>query len=269
MMEELPTTHSTLSQTPTALLGLIGGSSLLKSRYFANAEKIKVETSHGPVVLHFGRLVGSTASKNVYDFIFCQRHMADPSQNYVPPHLINTRAIIDAFHRCRVEKILAFGSVGSLSEGLHISTIVVPDDFFNIWETISFFTDKRSHIVPSLESKFRDEVIQVLKDNRVEPLRIGGTYVQTTGPRFETKAEVRFIATVGDVVGMTAAHEIILCGELGIPYALICMVDNMGNGIEFKKLTMEEFENGLALNEKKVEGVLGQMLGHFVVRQSK
>ncbi len=30
---------------------------------------------------------------------------------------------------------------------------------------------------------------------------------------------------------MTAAHEATLCGELLIPYALICIVDNFGHGI--------------------------------------
>jgi len=54
--------------------------------------------------------------------------------------------------------------------------------------------------------------------------------VQTHGPRFETAAEIRQVAGFADVVGMTCAHEATLCKELALPYALVCVVDNMANG---------------------------------------
>jgi purine nucleoside phosphorylase len=42
------------------------------------------------------------------------------------------------------------------------------------------------------------------------------------GPRFETRAEIRFLATVGHVVGMTAAHEIpLFCEEPAVPVAVV------------------------------------------------
>ena len=42
---------------------------------------------------------------------------------------------------------------------------------------------------------------------------LGGIYVQTAGPRFETKAEVNVLKKLGDVVGMTMASEATLCME--------------------------------------------------------
>ena len=59
----------------------------------------------------------------------------------------------------------------------------------------------------------------------------GGVYWQAIGPRFETPAEIRLIAAHADVIGMTIASECILAGELGIPYAAVCVVDNLANGI--------------------------------------
>lgn len=64
-------------------------------------------------------------------------------------------------------------------------------------------------------------------------------YSQTIGPRFETKAEVRFLAAFSDVVGMTAAHEADFCNEHGLPYALLCMVDNAANGLDANKPQLE------------------------------
>lgn len=56
-------------------------------------------------------------------------------------------------------------------------------------------------------------------------------YVNTIGPRFETRAEIRAYRGVGHVVGMTCAREWALCEELSVPYALICFCDNACNGL--------------------------------------
>ena len=44
-------------------------------------------------------------------------------------------------------------------------------------------------------------------------------YAQTLGPRFETPAEVRALARVADMVGMTIAAEAVLAGEAALAYA--------------------------------------------------
>lgn len=57
-----------------------------------------------------------------------------------------------------------------------------------------------------------------------QPREKSVVYVQTRGPRFETVAEVRFLATLGHIVGMTGAHEATYCQERGLRYASVCMV---------------------------------------------
>lgn len=56
-------------------------------------------------------------------------------------------------------------------------------------------------------------------------------YVNTIGPRFETRAEIRAYQGVGHVVGMTCAREWALCEEVSVPYCLICFCDNACNGL--------------------------------------
>ena len=60
-------------------------------------------------------------------------------------------------------------------------------------------------------------------------------YVQTKGPRFETKAEIRYFQTVGDVVGMTGGHEATVCADAGLKYAMMCLVDNLCNGLKGRR----------------------------------
>merc|ERR1711972_1143062 len=56
-------------------------------------------------------------------------------------------------------------------------------------------------------------------------------YVNSIGPRFETRAEIRAYQNVGHVVGMTCAREWMLCEELAVPYCLVCFCDNACNGL--------------------------------------
>ena len=84
------------------------------------------------------------------------------------------------------------------------------------------------------------------RDASSTPIVDGGVYVQTIGPRFETPAEIRFFATVGDVVGMTVAAECVLAKEAGLAYAAVCMIDNMANGLDDVGLSLDEFQPGVA-----------------------
>merc|ERR1712100_656947 len=56
-------------------------------------------------------------------------------------------------------------------------------------------------------------------------------YVNSIGPRFETRAEIRAYQAVGHVVGMTCSKEWALCEELEVPYCLVCFCDNACNGL--------------------------------------
>jgi 5'-methylthioadenosine phosphorylase len=80
----------------------------------------------------------------------------------------------------------------------------------------------------------------------------GGVYWQTVGPRFETAAEIRVIASHADVVGMTLAAECVVAGELGLPYAAICVVDNLANGVGEEPLSPEEVAAGAAANRERL-----------------
>lgn len=76
----------------------------------------------------------------------------------------------------------------------------------------------------------RSSVIQILKGAGLEPV-CQGTYFQTVGPRFETKAEIRLYKDYFDVVGMTGASEATLSQELGISFCMVGIVDNMCHGL--------------------------------------
>jgi len=198
-----------------------------------------------------------------------QRHK-NPEHSYIQPAHINYRANITALHKLGVTDVILCCSVGSLQETIPIGTIAVVEDFFNLWSQISCFTDYRSHGVTALDSGLREELHSVVTTTLAQDPTFakatvlnGGVYVQTPGPRFETKAEIRVISNYGDLVGMTGAHEITLCCERGIKCAMIGVVDNFANGIGPVQLSLDEYKKGAANNLLAVEAILQNVIARY------
>ncbi|HKH15723.1 MAG TPA: MTAP family purine nucleoside phosphorylase [Solirubrobacterales bacterium] len=193
---------------------------------------------------------------DVGDAALIPRH-GDP---YVQPHRIdhaaNMRKLLDA----GCDRVLALGSVGGLHRELDVGTFVCPDDFIALHAGRSAFDDRRSHLVPGFDAEWRGRVLGAWSGSDAIPLRDGGVYWESIGPRFETRAEIRLIARHADVIGMTIASECVIAGELGLPYAAVCIVDNLANGVAERELTVEEFQAGRARNRER----LGKAVGAIV-----
>ncbi|KAI0566011.1 hypothetical protein FGB62_13g045 [Gracilaria domingensis] len=218
---------------------------------FSSLQPKTVSTPHGDAIIYSNPEVSDSV-------VFVQRHHADGAAGkdvYRPPHLVNFRANMAAMEAEGVDRIIAVCCVGSLSRDIPIGTIVIPDDYFYLFgPSVSYYDDARAHIVPGIDADLREELMDVLSEEEVPRLRSNGAvYVQTVGPRFETKAEVRFLSSLGDIIGMTGATEATLAKELGISYAILAMVDNMANGLADTELTKEQFNANVAKNLNVVE----------------
>jgi 5'-methylthioinosine phosphorylase len=175
---------------------------------------------------------------------------------YMPPHRIDHAANLRTLAGAGCDRILAVGSVGSLRAELEVGALVCPDDFIALQMLVTTFDDARGHATPGFDPGWRSEVLAAWEASGARPLRNGGVYWQTNGPRFETPAEIRLIAAHADLVGMTLASECVVAGELGLRYAAVCMVDNMANGIGPRPLSPEELERDREANAARLRDAL-------------
>ncbi|MBF0369836.1 MAG: MTAP family purine nucleoside phosphorylase [Magnetococcales bacterium] len=219
-------------------IALIGGTGLLDANWFQQARVHWEETPHGTVTLSLGD-----------GLCFLQRHGTHP---YTPAHRVNHLAHFQALKQAGVTRIIGVGSVGSLHTDILPGTLVVPDDILALQVNLSFFDDARSHRPPAFDGAWRRDILAAWQQTDLAAPLDGGVYWQTTGPRFETPAEIRFLASHAHLVGMTIASECILAGELGIPYAAICMVDNLANGLAEEALSYAAFKGQVQHNQEKL-----------------
>ncbi len=182
-------------------LAVIGGTGVRESAFEAGAKPIVVD---GVTLLDAG------------EFVILQRHGFD---RYVRPHEIDHRANVLALIAAGCDRALGLSSTGSLRVDWPVGTFVCPDDFYAPQVSETVFDDARSHTVPGFDRPWRARLLETWAECAATPIIDGGTYAQTTGPRFETPSEVRALARVGDLVGMTIAAECILSKEVDLAYA--------------------------------------------------
>lgn len=191
--------------------------------------------------------------------VVLQRHAA-PGGGYRLPHLIDHAANLRSLVEAGCDRVLSICSVGSLGSEIGVGSIVCPDDFIALQTTVTIFDDPRGHAVCGFDRAWREELLATWAASGAGSLRDGGVYWQTNGPRFETPAEIGLIAAHADLVGMTLASECVVAGELGLPYAAICMVDNLANGIAPGPLSPEELERDRAANATRLRDALAAVL---------
>ncbi len=187
-----------------------------------------------------------------------QRHGS--ADAYVLPHRIDHAANLRSLAADGCDRVLAVYSVGSLQAGLAVGSFVCPHDFIALQATVTTCEDARGHATPGFDSTWREEILAAWEESGAGDLRDGGVYWQTNGPRFETAAEIRLIAAHADLVGMTLASECIVAGELDLPYAAVCVVDNLANGIAAEPLSPAEVGRQRAANADRLSEALDTVL---------
>jgi len=227
------------------MLGIIGGTVFFKKGMFSTLKKSKLRTKEGTAVVFRG--------KNI---VYIPRHGTTKN---IPPHMINHRANILALKKSGVNDIIGIGSCGSLKASIRPPAIIIPHDYINFWDIGNLYDNRVIHITPKFSLKLRKMLEQAAKQSGIA-IKNRGIYVNTIGPRLETRAEVRILAGYGDIVGMTLAKEATIAQEAGIEYAALASVDNYANGIVKEDLDYLKIIDNSALNTSNIISIIRQLI---------
>jgi purine-nucleoside phosphorylase len=84
-----------------------------------------------------------------------------------------------------------------------------------------------------------------------------GVYAAVTGPNLETRAEYRFLRTIGaDLVGMSTVPEVIVANQVGLPCAAISVVTDECNPDNLKPVDIAEIIEAAGKADEKLSALL-------------
>lgn len=148
--------------------------------------------------------------------------------------------------RLGIKKLLISNAAGSLNPDFKKGEIMLIDDHINLQggSPLAF------RGVEQLGTRFTDMsapydqqsiklMLEIAKEKDI-PLH-KGVYVAVVGPQLETRAEYRFLRTIGaDAVGMSTVPEVIVANHLKIPIAAVSVLTDEGNPDDLKPVNIQE-----------------------------
>lgn len=226
---------------------VIGGTGIGERLAGLGFKAVHIPTAYGMQRGLFGEFEGAR-------ILAVQRHSAG---HKVPPHMINYRAIADAASRVNAKAVFASAAVGSLRADWSPGTLVCCDQFIDLTcRSVTMHEREVRHIDFSHGFAAHPALLNSAREQNAD-VQDAGIYVGLDGPRYETPAEILMLQRLpGDVVGMTASTEAEVIQEMGIPYACLAIVTNLGAGMTAGELNHGEVTDVMKLHGEKVVKIL-------------
>ncbi|MGH2988819.1 MAG: MTAP family purine nucleoside phosphorylase [Solirubrobacterales bacterium] len=213
-------------------VGVITGSGTYVLPGIVGGEERLVATEFGAVELTTGRLAG-------LEVIHVSRH-GDGHPRL--SHQVNHRGNVAALHELGASCAIGLATCGGVDPSVDPGDLILFDDLYFPSNRLPDGSACTLHAQPGaperahwmferpFSEQLRAAVGRAIDAGR--PPRLGGCYGHVDGPRFNTRTEVRALRELGvTAIGQTAGPETVLCGEAGIPYALVGYVTGRANGV--------------------------------------
>ena len=175
---------------------------------------------------------------------------------------------VELLRRMGTRDLLITNAAGGISPNLRPGDLMVIRDHINT----AGINPLIGPVVPGWGTRFPDQS-HIYNDGLIDLLRKAahdaevplsdGAYAFTTGPGYETPAEIRAYAGMGaDAVGMSTVPEAMVANAAGLRVAGLSCITNMAAGISGPHLSHEEVLKQTA----KASPVMAALIGAFLAR---
>lgn len=142
--------------------------------------------------------------------------------------------------------VMLTNSAGGINKNFYEGTLMVINDHISsfvpsplIGPNIDEFGTRFPDMTNVYDSELKNLITNTARSLQI-PVR-EGVYLQTTGPNYETPAEVRMYGMLGaDAVGMSTAVEAMAARHMGLKVCGLSCITNMASGLSKKTLSHEE-----------------------------
>jgi xanthosine phosphorylase len=164
------------------------------------------------------------------------------------------------------ETLLTTNAVGSLRPEVGPGNLMLIKDHINFMFSNPLmgpnddeFGERFVSMDDIYDSGLRKKIMQAAQKLKFEMKE--GVYLATSGPTFETHAEIRAFKMLGaDAVGMSVVPEVIIAKHCGMKIGSVSAITNLAAGLSEEKLSHEGTLKGAALAVKNLAALFLQLL---------
>ena len=207
------------------------------------------------VMGHAGKLLATTVG-GMEVFIFQGRRHWYEGDGWTPVILP-----IYLLHALGADTVLLTNAAGGIRDDLAPGSLMVLADHINMLGSNPLIGPHN----PNLGTRFPDQSEVYSQPLRQKLLEAGadaeGVYIATSGPTFETPAEIKQYRSMGaDAVGMSTVPEAIVANALGLRVAGLSCICNWAAGIGGAKLTHEDVNQVAAATMPRMKNTIAKFL---------
>jgi purine-nucleoside phosphorylase len=164
-----------------------------------------------------------------------------------------------------VDKLLLTNAAGGISDSLNPGDLVAVSDHITSFVPTPLrnsYSTKLGPLFPDMTCVYDEEYREILKScfEKVGCTYKQGVYLQTTGPAYETPAEIRMYGILGaDMLGMSTACEAVVAHQMGMKVACISTISNKAAGLG-EKLSHEKVIEACDVMSDKLKMVVKEFV---------
>lgn len=151
---------------------------------------------------------------------------------------------IQLFEQLGIKTVILTNAAGGINKAFKPGDFMVITDHINLMGTNPVIGDKseRPKFIDMSEVydyTLRQKLLLSAHQNKIKLQQ--GVYLATTGPTYETPAEIRAFGIMGaDAVGMSTVPEAIVARHLGLKVVALSCITNMAAGVTGQQLSHTE-----------------------------
>lgn len=165
-----------------------------------------------------------------------------------------------------VKKLFVSNAAGGLNPRFETSDLMVITDHINLLPgnpLIGKNLDELGPRFPDMSEVYDEHMIReamVIAEDADFDLS-EGVYVSVPGPMLETKAEYRYLSTIGaDAVGMSTVPEVIAARHMDMPVFAVSVITDMCTPERIKKVVLADILDAAAIAEPRMTMLIRELV---------
>ena len=165
-----------------------------------------------------------------------------------------------------IKKLVLSNAAGGMNSKFKVGDLMIIDDHINLMGVnplIGKNIDELGPRFPDMGEPYDKIMISKAKEIAAKNnFRCHvGVYAAVTGPTFETRAEYKYIHTIGaDAVGMSTVPEVIVARHMSLPCFAISIITDMGGTDIPEVITHDEVLKVAAAAEIKMTQLISELI---------
>lgn len=168
-----------------------------------------------------------------------------------------------------VQCVLLSNAAGAINPSYKKGDLMLLDDHINLQPdnplrgmNIEALGPRFPDMSAPYDAQLNASILQIAEKLKVPVHK--GVYASVLGPNLETRAEYRFLRTIGaDAVGMSTVPEVIACNHMGVRCAAISVLTDECDPDDLKPVNIQEIIEVAGAAEVKLTALLTEVITRF------